>query len=692
MTRSDSVFAWLPRRSLKLRVTLVTVAIFVLSVWVLAFHISRLLREDMLGVLSKHQFSTASFMAEEANRELGDRLVELGRTAALLGRNFSTRPEELRAFIEARPVLMEHFSGGLIVLDITGRALVDEPAHGRAGLDITDVAPVAGSLREGKSTIGPPRDDPVLGTPVFNMSVPIRDLMGVVIGALVGVVDLSKPGFLDQITGRYYGKSGFFLLEDPKTRRIVTDTGKGRVYEALPPIGVNPVIDRFVAGYDETAIVDVKTGPQAGMQYLASARRVPVADWFLVAALPDEEAFALIYSMQKNLLQATLILTVLAGALTWWLLSRELSPIMTAIKTLSTLSNSDEPPKLLTVDRDDEIGRLIGGFNRLLETLAVRERLLQDTLRFQSALMDAVPSPVFYKNVDGVYIGCNKAFENYIGRAHGEIVGKTVYDLAPLDLAEKYDQADRALLASPGVQFYEAAVVYADQTRHDVIFHKATFTDADGQLSGQIGVILDITERKQMERQMRRQALHDALTQLPNRRLLGDRLRQTLAINKRNGRYCALMFLDLDNFKPLNDQFGHEVGDLLLIEVAARLKTTVREMDTVARFGGDEFVVILTDLGPALPAATGMARKVAEKIRQRLAEPYRLVIRQEGKADQIVDHRSTASIGLVICNDRDAGPDEVMKQADSAMYQAKEGGRDAVRLYGQAIPMPSRGV
>ena len=685
MRRFASSFAsnFLPRRSLKLRVTLVTIAIFVVSVWVLAFHISRLLREDMLDVLSRHQFSIVSFMADEANRELGDRLQTLGRTAAMLGRNFSRDADTLSDFIESRPVLMEHFNGGLIVLDRAGRALADVPAQGRVGLDFTDVAPVSGSLNDGKSTIGPPREDPVLGRPVFNMSVPIRDLDGVVIGALVGVVDLTKPGFLDQITGRYYGKSGFFMIEDPQTRRIVTDTGKGRVYESLPPVGVNPVVDRFVDGYDETAIVNVKTGPNAGAQYLASSRRVPVANWFLVAALPDEEAFALIYSMQKNMLLATLLLTALASALTWWMLSRELSPMMAAVKTLATLSNSDEPPKSLAVGRDDEIGRLIGGFNRLLETLATRERMLQDTLRFQSALMDAVPSPVFYKNVDGVYIGCNKAFEKYIGRSHGEIIGKTVFDLAPLDLAEKYDQADRALLANPGVQFYESAVVYADQTRHDAIFHKATFTDADGQLAGQIGVILDITERKQMERQMRRQALHDALTQLPNRRLLGDRLSQTLAINKRNGRYCALMFLDLDNFKPLNDQFGHEVGDLLLVEVALRLKTTVREMDTVARFGGDEFVVVLSDLGTALPAATAMARRVAEKIRRRLGEPYRLVVHHDGKADQVVDHRSTASIGLVICSDRDAGPDEVIKQADSAMYQAKEGGRDAVCLFGE---------
>ena len=670
-----------PTRSLKTRVTLVTLAIFILSIWVLAFHVSRLLREDMQTLLAKQQFSTVSFMADEANRELNDRLQELSRAAVLLGRSYDGRRESLSAFLEERPVLLDHFSGGVVILDVKGEALADAPAKYRVGHRFAEIDPIAATLFEGKSTIGKPQLDPLLQVPVFNMAVPIRDTEGAVIGALIGVTDLKKPNFLDQITERYYGKTGYFLLEDPKTRRVVTDTGKQRVLQALPAQGVSLAIDRFVDGFDETAIIEINDGSGAAGQVLASARRVPVADWFIVAALPTEEAFALIHSMQWHMVQATLILTLLAGALTWWLLSRELSPMMEAVQTLASLSESDQPPPRLPVGRRDEIGRLISGFNGLLDSLSQRETDLQNTLRFQAALMDAVPSPVFFKGIDGRYIGCNKAFENYLGRSREDIVGKTAYDLAPLDLAEKYDQADQALFAQPGVQTYEAAVVYADGTRHEVVFNKATFSNADGAVAGQVGVILDITERKQMERQMRRQALHDTLTHLPNRRLLNDRLTQTLAITKRSGRYCGLMFIDLDNFKPLNDQYGHEVGDLLLIAVATRLKAAVREMDTVARFGGDEFVVILSDLGDAIPLATEQGMKLAEKIRRVVAEPYRLVAKREGQPDAVIEHRSTASIGLVVCSGHSASQDDVLKWADIAMYQAKESGRDAVRLH-----------
>jgi diguanylate cyclase (GGDEF)-like protein len=176
-------------------------------------------------------------------------------------------------------------------------------------------------------------------------------------------------------------------------------------------------------------------------------------------------------------------------------------------------------------------------------------------------------------------------------------------------------------------------------------------------------------------------AFHDTLTQLPNRLTLSDRLRQTMASSKRSGSYAALIFLDLDNFKPLNDTHGHEAGDLLLIEVANLLKTCVREMDTVARFGGDEFVVLLGALDADKAESMSQARRVAEKIRLILAEPYLLTIRQEASADETIEHRCTASIGVALFLDHEASEDDILKWADAAMYRAKEAGRNLIRFY-----------
>ena len=181
-----------------------------------------------------------------------------------------------------------------------------------------------------------------------------------------------------------------------------------------------------------------------------------------------------------------------------------------------------------------------------------------------------------------------------------------------------------------------------------------------------------------MAAKLRQMAFHDPLTKLPNRRLLDDRLRQTMAASARSGVHAALLFLDLDNFKPLNDTYGHDVGDLLLIEVAERLKCSVRESDNVARFGGDEFAVLLGDLAMDRVESMSQAKIVAEKIRIVLSKPYLLNIKNEGKGDSTVEHRCAASIGVVIFINHEASPEDILKWADVAMYQAKDQGRNTI--------------
>jgi diguanylate cyclase (GGDEF)-like protein/PAS domain S-box-containing protein len=202
--------------------------------------------------------------------------------------------------------------------------------------------------------------------------------------------------------------------------------------------------------------------------------------------------------------------------------------------------------------------------------------------------------------------------------------------------------------------------------------------DDAGEVTNYVATLTDITVRKRAEDEIRNLAFHDALTQLPNRRLLSDRLSQALAVSKRSACYGALMFLDLDNFKPLNDTHGHEVGDLLLVEAADRLTRCVREIDTVARFGGDEFVVMLVDLEANLSEATLQARCIAEKVRVALAQPYLLTLTHEPNTNTTVEHHCTVSVGVALLMDNKGSADDFLKWADIAMYKAKEAGRNTV--------------
>lgn len=210
--------------------------------------------------------------------------------------------------------------------------------------------------------------------------------------------------------------------------------------------------------------------------------------------------------------------------------------------------------------------------------------------------------------------------------------------------------------------------------------------NAEGKYVGILGVSRDITEHKRMEDQVRQLAFHDALTGLPNRRLLGDRLSQVMAAGKRSGRYSALMFLDLDNFKQLNDTHGHEVGDLLLIETAERLKSCVRAMDTVARLGGDEFVVMVNELDVGKAESATQASLVAEKICDVLAEPYWLVIRDGLGKETVVEHCCTASVGLKVFIGNEISQEEILRLSDIAMYRAKEVGGNSVRFAPESEP------
>jgi diguanylate cyclase (GGDEF)-like protein/PAS domain S-box-containing protein len=182
----------------------------------------------------------------------------------------------------------------------------------------------------------------------------------------------------------------------------------------------------------------------------------------------------------------------------------------------------------------------------------------------------------------------------------------------------------------------------------------------------------DITERKASEMRIQHLAFYDLLTDLPNRRLFGDRLRQVLSSSARSGRYGALLLIDLDNFKTINDSVGHLSGDLMLKQIASRLSAFVRKNDTVSRLGGDEFVVLLSDLSENDKDAVIRAKAVGEKILQVLSQPYRLGARE---------FRSSCSVGITMFTGNGLSAEELIKQADIAMYQAKNGGRNNLRFF-----------
>jgi len=259
------------------------------------------------------------------------------------------------------------------------------------------------------------------------------------------------------------------------------------------------------------------------------------------------------------------------------------------------------------------------------------------------------------------------------------LLSKHTTDLVdPADLDSQRTRMLRMGTDEPPPTPAEARCIKLDGSPIDVEV-QGTSIEFDGEPAVHVS-IRDITQRKFLEHEIRQLAFYDTLTQLPNRRLLDDRLSQAINANRRSGGFGALMFLDLDNFKPLNDTYGHGVGDLLLKEAAQRLKACVREMDTVARFGGDEFVVLLTELDTDWQKSRQFAETVALKIKTAMAKPYSLPLQDPNNPALRVAHRCSASIGVVVFTSASnrASAQDLTKWADAAMYQAKNEGRNRI--------------
>jgi len=326
----------------------------------------------------------------------------------------------------------------------------------------------------------------------------------------------------------------------------------------------------------------------------------------------------------------------------------------------------------------DENGEILGIFAAARDVTERKEleESIHAAARYTRSLIESSLDPLVTISADGKITDVNAATENVTGISRNDLIGTEFaqYFTDPEKARAGYQQ----VFAQGSVTDYMLAIQHVSGMVTDVLYNASVYRDEQGKVLGVFAAARDVTDIKHMQEEMRQLAFYDPLTMLPNRRLLIDRMSQAIAASKRNGHYGALMFLDLDNFKPLNDLHGHGVGDLLLIEVARRLKVGVREMDTVARIGGDEFVVMLTKLDKDRETARLKAAKVAEKIRIALAEPYILHVDDKDKPDATVEHHCTASMGVALFVGDNSSQDDIMKLADDAMYQAKEAGRNQV--------------
>ena len=782
------MIAWaLPRHSLKTRILLVTVVLFVAGIWTLSLFASRVLRDDIATLLGEQQRTTVAYVAAEIDKEIVSRIKGLEIIAASVTRARFAVPGALQNQLEQLLVLQQLFNAGIWATDAEGSAIADVPrSTGRLGVNYSDREYIQSTLRHNRPTVATPIMGRVVNAWIIVIAVPVNDEEGNVIGTLCGGVRLDQPNFLDPITRHRHGKTGGYLLIAPAQRMIIVATDRHRNMEILQPRGVNPETDRWLDGHRGTQVQK----NAHGVEVLVSTHSVPAADWFVAASLPTEEAFAPIADIHRSILVAAAVLTLAACGVLWWILHRQLLPLENTAGRLAAMRESGRALEPLPRVRADEIDTLIGAFNELLESLRRREQALQESEeRFKSLHEGSFGGIAIHDR--GTILECNQSLADMTGYAREELIGMngllliapswrervtrkitdddespyeaeglrkngTVFPLAirgkcipykgrTVRVTEFHDITDQkqveqqqrvaaiAFESQEGLVIADAhrRIIRANQAfsritgytteeligksprllgsgRHPAEFFVALKSTLDtigfwqgeiwnrrkdgseypawltittvrndgGAITHYVASIEDITLRKGAEEEIKNLAFFDQLTGLPNRRLLADRLKQALAASCRHNRCGALLFIDLDNFKTLNDTLGHDQGDALLQQVAQRLARCVREGDTVARLGGDEFVVMLESLSGSMKEAAAHAEIVGEKIVATLGQPYSLTG---------YEHRSSASIGVAMflgCNDV---AEELLKRADMAMYQAKSAGRNTMRFFDPAM-------
>jgi diguanylate cyclase (GGDEF)-like protein/PAS domain S-box-containing protein len=398
-----------------------------------------------------------------------------------------------------------------------------------------------------------------------------------------------------------------------------------------------------------------------------------------LASFYSRSELALFTGILRNMVLVSMLFVVFYFMLT--------KPLVKLAREINSI-NPDHPGvnrlSLLSHNRRDELAQLIVGTNHLLDVVELslaKRRAVELTLRKSEEhlrqIIDNLPVMIGARNIAGYYLFANKALADELGFTPDQmrnlhvrqLLKNSVYDIDTM-LQNDY----RVIRGNEELDVIEERFVSATGRQLFLQTHIMPLAFYDEKVA--LIVSVDITDRKNAQAKMEFMAHHDALTGLPNRLQLVERLEHELRRAERHGYYGAVLFIDLDQFKNINDSLGHPVGDRVLQEVAARLLNTVRDEDLVVRLSGDEFVVVLTVLDQNIETAALRAGEISEKIRSVISQPCMY---------DNMELRITCSVGVVVYPDKNNSVHELLRYADTAMYQVKEKGRDAIEFFNEEM-------
>ena len=485
------------RHTLKTRLTVTMLALSLLGLWSLSYFSIQVLQQDMERMLGLQQLSAVKVVAASLDGAINEQGNSLSHIALSIQPAMLARPDQLRQLLEQLDK-GNMFDGGLQIHDLQGKMLLSAAAS--PGASPPPPLQLPASLNQRRVAVHASSQL----TGLLPMSVPLLNDAGQRYATLTGLTNLRNSNFLSRLLAAGYGGSGGYMVVEPEQRLVIAATNPAYVLGHVPAAGQSQLVDSFVGGAQGSGV----TRNSSGMEVLASAQRSVLANWYVAAALPTSDAFAPVASMQRHLLLATVGFALMLGALTWWTLRRQLAPLMDAISTLTQMRASTAPLQALSVQRDDEIGRLFIAFNGLLSAINQREAALQQSERKLADILDHAESYVYLKDREGRYLYANRRVRTLFQCSLAQVSSlrdEDFFNPASVAMIRQHEQA----VWQHGATLRVEEPTVDRRNGRAVIYQsvKLPLRNQAGEIYAMCGISVDITERKQTEEALRIAAL-----------------------------------------------------------------------------------------------------------------------------------------------------------------------------------------
>ena len=640
--------------------------LFLVAILAVGMGSMRSFREQLMNVVIEEQDTLVERIADNLDQKLLALQKMLVLSASEIGEADIASSDAAQQYLDKNTGLYAAVDRSTFLFTAGGVVLAERPYRAnRRGSNASDRAYIRDTIRTRQPVISEPFLSNVGDeNMVLVLTAPVFAKDGRMIAILTGSFGLTHPGMLGNIAKTVIGKTGYLSIVTADGKLIMHPDRTRLSQTAFAP-RANPLFDRALKGFEGTEVALDSSGREA----LISYRRVPSSNWIVTAVYPKNEAFIAVHDLVWRFVSFLLLACALVVAAVWVLTRYLMRPLVSLTHHFATYTPAEERIAPLTGDSGSgEIRALRNAFNRLTSRLHEREDALIETVHKYRLITENSTDLITNHTLDGTITFASPVSASILGIPHGDLLGHSLCEFVHL---EDLDIVRTAVAEAVYKGALPTIIYRARHVDQHYVWFETTLRLMKSTTGEETQKILcisrDISDRRRMEARLHDLVRTDHLTTLPNRFLLDERFANGLAQSRREGSLLAMLMIDVDRFKNINDTLGHSTGDALLKLVGATLKACIRDCDTLARWGGDEFVLLLPGLQDSSIALT-------------IAKRCLIALKQPFIVDEQILHIS-ASIGISLSPDSSAGADMLLENADTAMYKAKARGGDCMMMY-----------